>query len=139
MEKKHIKIINKSGQDILLENFVIKANSSLNIPENFISDYMWRRINSLENLNKISHEVISSIVTINPVKVEPKANTVVTTTESEEKVELLDVRNVPIEEMRINEEVPIESEEKSLKEVIEPEPIKDEKPKKRGRKKNKKE
>lgn len=74
MDKKYIRIYNKTGQDIVLEQFIISANSSLDIPEQSITDYMWRRICALNKLNRISYSVIFVNVS-NPLKIEPDNNT----------------------------------------------------------------
>lgn len=127
MDRKYIRIINKTNQSILLDTFVIGANSTLDLQEYMLNDQIQRRIKSLVNLNRISYDMVTiSIPELKPDKINPQANVTVEIKKPDEELEIIDVRNIPIVE------IPIED---STENINKGEEVK---AKKRGRKKAKK-
>lgn len=127
MERKYIRFINKTNQSILLDTFVIGANSTLDLQEYMLNDQIQRRIKSLVNLNRISYDIVTiSIPELKPDEINPQANVIVEIKKPEEKLEILNVKNVPVVEMTVTDNT------ENINKVEEV------KPKKRGRKKTKK-
>lgn len=127
MERKYIRFINKTNQSILLDTFVIGANSTLDLQEYMLNDQIQRRIKSLVSLGKISYEAVTiTIPELKPDEINPQANVIVEIKKPEEKLEILDVKNVPVVEMTVTDNT------ENINKVEEV------KPKKRGRKKTKK-
>ena len=128
MDKKCIRITNKINQAILLDTFIVGANSSLDLQEHMLNDQIQRRIKSLVDLNRINYEVVTiTIPEEKSIITNSQVNIIVDTNEPEEKIGLIDLKNVPVIELPITDK----DEDTDKTEEIEP--------KKRGRKKTKEE
>ena len=94
MERKYVKINNKSGQDIVLDGHLVKAYSSLELQEHSLTEQVQRRLKSLVNLNKLNFDIITE--TINNEKPVEFNSQPLTSIEDEE---LNNIIQVPVEEV----------------------------------------